>query len=147
MAKSIKKGDIVRRQLRGSKALVGSLKVVDDVDEFSVYAHDIPQNSLGSMSYKPEDLVVIESVVLRIQNDELKHIINDNLCWVQHPINKSWENALMYYLASKKPIVAVTLVSSKSHIIVTEPRFSRVYDNGTTCVKLRFVRILESTIR
>lgn len=140
----IKKGDIVRRKLR-SGILVGIRKVVDDVEEYGVYAHDIPQNSLGSVYYTKKEISAVRHAVLKTTNNELKSIIADNLSWTQHVDNLSWRKALN--LSKAEPFSAITLKSSQSHIIVSEPQLKLVHCDGKYYVHLKFVRILEQIIR
>lgn len=148
MASNLKKGDIIKRKLN-TGLLVGSLKVIDDVEEHGVYAHDIPINSIGSAYYKLDSISPINHLSLRIPNKEIEEIIEQRLDWVQHEANKSWEDALHQFLTAdvKKPIAVITLVSAKSHLIVTEPVFRKIRYNGKKYIRLSFLRILESIVR
>ena len=140
-----KKGDIIRRRL-ATNLLVGSCKVVDDVERYGVYAHDIPVNSLGSTYYKNESISKVKHLTLRIPNPEIKSIIDNRLFWVQHVLNKSWEEAIkQQYSVDKASIIVLT--SNISHLIVTEPVFRRVMCSGKKYVRLEFVRILESIVK
>jgi len=142
----LKKGDVIRRKLSTSSLSVGSYKVIDDVGRYGVYAHDIPQNSLGSSYYTKESIAKIPHLALRITNDEIKSIIEDRLSWVQHLLNKSW-NAAYVQQYSKDKAAVITLCSNTSHLIVTEPIFRMVVRDGKQYVKLEFVRILESVVK
>ena len=144
----LKKGDIIRRKLN-TGLLVGSYKVIDDVEKHGVYAHDIPLNSLGSLYYTKETISVINYVVLKHTDAEIKSIIDDRLSWTQHILNKSWEDALKKYISAdvRNRLLCVVLQSTKSHIIVSEPVFAKVHYNDKCYVKLSFLRILDSTIR
>ena len=145
MPKEFKKGDIVRRKL-STNLLVGSYKIVDDAESYGVYAHDIPTNSLGSTYYKNESISKVKHLTLRIQNSEIKSIVEDRLFWVQHVANKSWEEAIKQQYSIDKASIVV-LSSNVSHLIVTEPVFRRVMCNGKKYVRLEFVRILESIVK
>ena len=138
---SLKKGDVIKRKLN-TGLLVGSLKVIDDVEEYGVYAHDIPLNSLGSSYYKKGTVVAVKQRVLRIPNEDIKDLMEQRLDWVEHTVNQSWEEAL-----KANQLDVVTLVSTKSHLIVTEPRFRKVFYNGKQYIRLSFLRILESVVR
>ena len=144
----LKQGDIIRTKL-SSGAIVGTFKVVDDVVVTGVYAHNIPNDALGSMFYNNERIAKIKSVVLQCSNESLHEVVENHLVYIEHPFNKSWEDALKEYLDSKvnEPIKAVTLKSTKSHIIVTEPVFRRVTCYGKVSIRLSFVRILEQLVR
>ena len=141
-----KKGDVIRRKLSTSSLAVGSYKIVDDVTKHGVYAHDIPQNSLGSLYYTKESVAKIPHLALRIPNNEIKSIIEDRLSWVQHLLNKSLDSAYVQQYTKDKAAV-ITLYSNTSHLIVTEPIFRIVIRDGKQYVKLEFVRILESVVK
>lgn len=144
----LKQEDVIRTKL-SSGAIVGTFKVVDDVVVTGVYAHNIPLDALGSMFYNIERVAKVKSVVLQTTNESIHDVIENHLVFVEHPLNKSWEDALKEYLNSKvnEPIQAVTLKSTKSHIIVTEPVFRRVTCYGKVSIRLSFVRILEQIVR
>lgn len=141
-----KKGDVIRRKLSTSSLAVGSYKIVDDVTKHGVYAHDIPQNSLGSMYYMKESIAKIPHLMLRLTNNEIKSIIEDRLSWVQHSLNKSWNAAYVQQYTKDKAAV-ITLYSNTSRLVVTEPIFRMVVRDGKQYVRLEFVRILESVVR
>lgn len=142
----LKKGDVIRRKLSTSSLSVGGYKVIDDVARFGVYAHNIPQDALGSCYYLKESIAKIPHLVLRISNNEIKSIIEDRLSWVQHLLNKSW-NAAYVQQYSKDKAVVITLCSNTSYLVVTEPIFRIVVCDGKQYIKLEFVRILESVVR
>lgn len=144
----LKQGDLIKTKL-SSGAIVGTLKVVDDVVTSGVYAHNIPLDVLGSMFYNNERIVKVKSVVLQTTNKSIHDVIENHLAYIEHPLNESWKDALKEYLNSKvnEPIQAVTLKSTKSYIIVTEPVFRRVTCYGKVYIMLSFVRILEQVVR
>lgn len=148
MELKLKEGDIIKTKL-SSGAITGVFKVVDDVVQTGVYAHKIPNDALGSMFYNNERIAKIKSVVLQTTNESLHNVIENHLVYIEHPLNKSWEDALKEYLNSKvnEQIQVVTLKSARSHIIVTEPVFRRVTCYGKVSIRLSFVRILEQIVR
>ena len=151
MELKLKEGDIIKTKL-SSGAITGVFKVVDDVVQTGVYAHKVPNDALGSMFYNNERIAKIKSVVLQTTNVSLHDVIESHLVYIEHPLNKSWEDALKEYkkyLDGKvnEQIQIVTLKSTRSHIIVTEPVFRKVTCYGKVSIRLSFVRILEQVIR
>ena len=138
----MKVGDIVRRKL-STGILVGSFKVVDCVTEYGVYAHDIPQNALGSMYYRNDEIQPVRHIILSIPHAELKSIITDRLSGVQHLNSITWEAALKEQKSQSYEVV--TLKSLSGHIIVTDPIFRRVTYKNRVYRQMEFVRILEQS--
>ena len=136
----IKVGDIVRRKLKQG-VFVGSYKVVDEVEQYGVYAHDIPQNALGSMYYKSGTLEKIPQLHLKAPNKELRDVIKENLTWIQHVECSSWRKAI------EEKAEIIMIASNSSHIIVSEPKARIVFYKGRYCVNINFIRILEHVIR
>lgn len=136
----MKTGDIVRRKL-SSGVLVGSFKVVDCVMECGVYAHDIPQNVLGSMYYRKDEIQPISHITLSIPHAELKSVVYDKLSRVQHLNSIKWEKARKEQRSQQYKLV--TLKSQSGHLIVSEPMFRQVTYKGKVYVEMTFLRILE----
>lgn len=140
---SFKQGDVVKRKLANSGILVGSYKLIDDVERFGVYAHAIPINSLGSLWYKKSEIAKVPQITLTHNDKEIQSVINDRLDWIQHPVNKSWNKALL----GMKNLSVVILKSTKTSIIVTEPTFRMVHEGNKIFVKMTFVRILDEIVK
>ena len=136
----MKVGDIIKRKL-STGIQVGSFKVVDGVVECGVYAHDIPNNVLGSMYYRKDEVEEVSHIVLQIPHSELKSVIEDRLSRVQHLNSPTWEKARKEQFTKQYKVM--TLRSQSGHIIVTEPIFRRVTYKNKVYVQVEFVRILE----
>lgn len=137
----IKVGDIVRRKLKQG-VFVGSYKVVDEVEQYGVYAHDIPQNALGSMYYKHGTLEKVPQLRLKAPNKELEDVIKNNMSWIQHIECSSWRKAI-----EEKNVEVIMIASNSSHIVISEPKARLVFYKGKYHININFLRILEHVIR
>lgn len=90
--KKVKPGDFVRRCLT-SGTPVGAVCVIDDVEDAGIYAHHIPENTIGSFYIKHGEYHKMDSVRLTISNADARYLAERRPYAFKRSTTKTWEKA------------------------------------------------------